>query len=42
MDRRRVALIFGNDNYVGKAKLNCCVKDANDMKKALNTLGEFE
>ncbi|CAF1383697.1 unnamed protein product, partial [Rotaria sp. Silwood1] len=39
MHRRRLALVFGNDDYSGTAKLNSCVKDANDMTVALTNLG---
>jgi uncharacterized caspase-like protein len=38
IERRRLALLFGNDLYPG-APLNSCCKDANDMSKALKSLG---
>lgn len=40
MNRRRLALIFGNDDYVDKHRLSTCVKDANDMTKCLQKLGK--
>ncbi|CAF1327118.1 unnamed protein product [Rotaria sordida] len=39
MHRRRLALVFGNDDYSGKYKLQSCIKDANDMTVALTNLG---
>ncbi|CAF3563175.1 unnamed protein product [Rotaria sp. Silwood1] len=39
MNRRRLALIFGNEDYSGTAKLKSCVKDAEDMAAALTNLG---
>ncbi len=38
IERRRVALLFGNDSYP-RAQLNSCCKDARDMSKALTSLG---
>ncbi|CAF4704165.1 unnamed protein product, partial [Rotaria sp. Silwood1] len=38
MDRRRLALIFGNEDYSGTAKLKSCVKDADDLAVALTNL----
>ncbi|CAF4345390.1 unnamed protein product [Rotaria socialis] len=39
MSRRRLALLFGNDNYGGDKQLNSCVKDARDMASKLNSVG---
>ncbi|CAF1208143.1 unnamed protein product [Adineta steineri] len=38
MDRRRLALVFGNDRYP-KNKLNSCRKDAKDVSAKLKELG---
>ncbi|CAM4804408.1 unnamed protein product [Rotaria magnacalcarata] len=37
MSRRRLALIFGNDNYGGDKQLTSCVKDARDMESKLRS-----
>ena len=37
--RRRVALLFGNDSYMHEEKLECCVNDAHAMSMALSSLG---
>ncbi|CAF4794549.1 unnamed protein product [Rotaria socialis] len=39
MSRRRLALIFGNDDYGGDKQLNSCVKDARDMVSKLQSVG---
>ncbi|CAM4831558.1 unnamed protein product [Rotaria magnacalcarata] len=39
MSRRRLALIFGNDNYGGDKQLTSCVKDARDMESKLRSVG---
>ncbi|CAF3536320.1 unnamed protein product [Rotaria sp. Silwood1] len=39
MNRRRLALIFGNEDYSDAAKLKSCVKDADDMAATLTSLG---
>ena len=39
--RRRVALLFGNDSYMYENKLECCVNDAHAMSMALSSL-DFE
>lgn len=41
MQRRRLALIFGNDDYGGTNQLSTCVKDANDMTTVLTKQGWF-
>jgi uncharacterized caspase-like protein len=41
MSRRRLALLFGNDEYDGNAKLNSCVNDANDMTSSLQKLSKY-
>ncbi len=41
MSRRRLALLFGNNNYGDRAQLNSCVKDAEDMTIALRKLSEY-
>ncbi|CAF1410031.1 unnamed protein product, partial [Rotaria magnacalcarata] len=38
MSRRRLALIFGNDNYGGDKQLTSCVKDARDMESKLRSV----
>ena len=38
-NRRRLALIFGNDTYAPPHNLHSCCKDARDMEKMLTSLG---
>lgn len=41
MSRRRLALLFGNDNYGGGKQLNSCIKDARDMASVLTRVGLY-